>query len=72
MDLVKVDPDVAYVTMVVYVCCKRLFLMFYLFFRRMLQVFYLDLQMFSDICCKYFIRMLHMFAMDLKCFQVFS
>jgi hypothetical protein len=33
MDLVKVDPDVAYVAMVVHVCCKRLFLMFYLFFQ---------------------------------------
>jgi hypothetical protein len=33
MDVAKVDRDVAYVAMVVHVCCKLLFLMFYLFFR---------------------------------------
>jgi hypothetical protein len=32
-DIVKVDRDIAYVAMVVYVCCKLLFLMFYLFFQ---------------------------------------
>jgi hypothetical protein len=37
MDVAKVDRDVAYVAMVVYLCCKRLSLMFHLFF---------------DICCK--------------------
>ena len=37
-DVAKVDQDVAYVAMVVHVCCRRLFLMFYLFFRCMLQV----------------------------------
>jgi hypothetical protein len=36
-DVAKVDRDVAYVAMVVHVCCKRLFPMFH-FFRRMLQV----------------------------------
>jgi hypothetical protein len=43
-DVAKVDQDVA---IVAHVCCKRLFPMFHLFFRRMLQV-----------CV---IRMLHMF-----------
>jgi hypothetical protein len=38
MDVAKVDWVVAYVEMVVYVCCKLLFLMFHLFF--------------SDACCK--------------------
>jgi hypothetical protein len=33
----KVDRDVVYVAMV-HICCKLLFLMFYLFFRRILQV----------------------------------
>ena len=38
MDVAKVDRDVAYVTIVVHVCCNRLFPMFHLFFRYMLQV----------------------------------
>jgi hypothetical protein len=57
MDVAKVDADVAYVAMVVNVCCKHLFQMFHLFFpmyvasvlsrccicfTHMLQVFYLD------------------------------
>jgi hypothetical protein len=33
-DVAKVDQDVAYIAMVVHVCCKLLFLMFYLFFFR--------------------------------------
>jgi hypothetical protein len=32
----KVDQNVAYVVMVIYTCCKLLFPIFYLFFRRML------------------------------------
>jgi hypothetical protein len=32
MDVAKVDRDVAYVAMVVHVCCKRPFSMFYLCF----------------------------------------
>ena len=34
----KVDRDITYVAMVVPICCKLLFPMFHLFFRRMLQV----------------------------------
>jgi hypothetical protein len=37
MDVTKVDRDVAYVAMVIYICCKLLFPMFYLFL---------------DVCCK--------------------
>jgi hypothetical protein len=33
MDVAKVDQDVAYVAMVVYLCCKRLSQMFHLFFQ---------------------------------------
>jgi hypothetical protein len=45
MDIAKVDRDVAYVAMVVHVCCKHQFPMFYLFFRAsvfiwMLHMFY--------------------------------
>jgi hypothetical protein len=32
-DAVKIDQDVAHVAMVVHVCCKRLSLMFHLFFQ---------------------------------------
>jgi hypothetical protein len=38
MNVAKIDRDIAYVTMVVHICCKRLFPMFHLFFRRILQV----------------------------------
>jgi hypothetical protein len=48
MDVEKVDQDVAYVAMVVHVCCKRLFQMFYLFF-------------FWTYVASVFIWMLHMF-----------
>jgi hypothetical protein len=38
IDVTKVDQDVAYVAIVVDICCKLLFLMFHLFFIRILQV----------------------------------
>jgi hypothetical protein len=37
-DVTKVDRNVAYVVMVIHVCCKCVFPMFHLFFRRTLQV----------------------------------
>jgi hypothetical protein len=58
-DVAKVDRDVVHVVMVVHVCCKLLFLRFYLFsfdvcckcvyldvayvFTQMMQAFYLDI-----------------------------
>jgi hypothetical protein len=36
-DVAKVDQDVAYVAMVVHICCKSMSPMFHLFFKRMLQ-----------------------------------
>jgi hypothetical protein len=36
MDVAKVDLGVAYVAMVVHLCCKPMSLIFYLFFRRIL------------------------------------
>jgi hypothetical protein len=60
MDIAKVDRDVAYVAMVVHVCCKFMFSMFHLFFRRMLQVclsrcyvFRHMMQVFLSGCCVY-------------------
>jgi hypothetical protein len=67
MDVAKVDRDVAYVAMAMPSCCKRLFQMFYLFFRRMLQAFYLNVAYVASV----FIWMLHMLAMTFNCFQVF-
>jgi hypothetical protein len=75
VNVAKVDHDIAYVAMVVHICCKRLFPMFHLFFRRMfqvclsgccicfthtLQVFYLDVAMFAMVF-KYFQVLLQMF-----------
>jgi hypothetical protein len=60
--------DVAYVAMVINICCKRLFPMFHLFFRRMLQVCLSE-------CCICFIHMLLVFYLHVAyvCndFQVF-
>jgi hypothetical protein len=72
MDVAKVDRDVLYVAMVVHVCCKSLFQMFHLFFKRMLQVC-------LSRCCICFTHMLQVFYLDVayvfqwlfKCFHVF-
>jgi hypothetical protein len=57
MDVVNVDQDVAYVAMVEHICCKRLFPLFHLFFKRMLQVC-------LSGCCIYFKHMLQVFCLD--------
>jgi hypothetical protein len=59
--------------MVIHVCCKRLFLMFHLFFRYTLQVCFIwMLHMCSHIyVASVFIWMLHRFAMSFKCFSGF-
>ena len=57
-DVVKVDRDVAYVAMVVLVCCELLFSMFHLFFRHMLQVCLFR-------CCICFTHMLQVFYLDI-------
>jgi hypothetical protein len=52
----KVDRDVAYVAMVVHVCCKLLFPMFHLFCLNVCsKCVYLDVVYIPHICCKYFI-----------------
>ena len=54
-DVAKVDRDVAYVAMVVHVCCKLLFLMFHLFFPHVrCKCVYLDVAYVSYIYCKCF------------------
>ena len=60
--------DVVYVTMVVHVCCKRLFPMFHLFFQTYVcKCVYLDVAYVSHICCMRFICMWRMVAMAFKC-----
>jgi hypothetical protein len=62
MDVAKVDRDVAYVAMVVHVCYKLLFPMFYLFFQTYVAgAFIYMLHMFHTYVCKCFIWMLCMF-----------
>jgi hypothetical protein len=61
MDVVKVDPNIAYIVMAMHVCCKCLFPNVSSTFRRMLRVFYLDVAYVSHICC-----------IILQWFQVFS
>ena len=54
-DVVKVDRDVAYVIMVIHVCCKLLFPIFQLFFPDVCcKCVYLDVAYVSHICCKVF------------------
>jgi hypothetical protein len=64
----KVDRDVAYVAMVVHVCCKSLSPMFHLFSKRMLQVC-------LSGCCICFTHMLQVYYLDVayvcNVFQVF-
>ena len=55
MNVVKVDRDVAYVAMVVHVCCKLLFQGFICFFRRMLQVCLFNFAYVSHICVQLFV-----------------
>jgi hypothetical protein len=55
-DVAKVDGDVAYVVMVVHVCCKGLFPKFHMCFQMYVEnVFYLNVAYVSHICCKCFI-----------------
>jgi len=56
LDVAKVDPDVAYVAIDVYVCCKSLFKMFHLFYLYVASV-YIDIAYVSyvaNVCLKCF------------------
>jgi hypothetical protein len=63
VDVAKVDLNVAYVAMAIYVYCKRLSKCFS-YFRRMLHVFYLGvaLMLFYPDVAYDFTHMLHMFC----------
>jgi hypothetical protein len=68
-DFAKVNRDVTYVAIVIHICCKFMFPMFYLFFPDVYcKCVYLDVAYVSDICYKCFIWMLRIFY---NVFQVF-
>jgi hypothetical protein len=73
MDVVKLDRDVAYIAIVIYVRCKCLFPIFHLFFSDVcckcvcLWIFILH----SHICYKCFIWMLRMCCNSFQVFHVF-
>jgi hypothetical protein len=71
VDVTKVHEDVAYVAMVIHVCCKLFFPNFSVVFPDVYcQCIYLNVAHVSYICCMCFIWMLHIF---LQCyFQAFS
>jgi hypothetical protein len=61
MNVAKVDQNIAYVVMVVYLCCIRLSPIFHLFFQTYIaSVFHPDVTYVSHIYCKCFIWMLRM------------
>jgi hypothetical protein len=67
MDVAKIDRDVAYVAMVIHICCKHMFPMFHLLYCKCV---YLDVAYVLYIYCKRFIWMLRMCC---NCFSsVFS
>jgi hypothetical protein len=61
-DVAKLDRDIAYVAIIVHLCCKCLFPVFYLFFRHMLHMFHTYV---SSILSGRYV----MFAIVLKCFS---
>jgi hypothetical protein len=69
----KVDQKVAYVAMVVHVCCKHISSIFHLFLDVSCKCVYLDVAYVSHTYCKCFMWMLRMFAMFFQVFfQVFE
>jgi hypothetical protein len=69
MNVAKVDRDVAYVVMVIHVCCKHLFLMFYLFFQTYIaNVFIWMLHMFYAYVARVLSRRCVCVAIVFECF----
>jgi hypothetical protein len=72
-DFAKVDRDVGFVAIVCTICCKRLFLMFHLFFRHMLQLcLYRYCVCFTRMFYVFLFRCYVCFAMVFKCFFMFT
>jgi hypothetical protein len=70
MNVTKVDQNVAYVAMVVYICCKGMLPLFHLFFPNACCncVYYLDVACVLYECCIW----LQWFSSVFRCFLVFS
>jgi hypothetical protein len=69
-DAAKVDRDVAFVAMVVLVCCKLLFSMFYLFFHtHIVSVYIWMLHMFHTYVASALFGCCVCFTMVFKCFS---
>jgi hypothetical protein len=69
-NVAKVDQDIAYVAMVVRVCCKLLFLMFRPFFQTyVLSVFIRMLHMFHTYTASVLSRGCLYFTIVFKCFS---
>jgi low affinity Fe/Cu permease len=57
-DVTKVDLDVAYVAIAIYICCKRLFKMFQLFQTYVTSVF--------SLCCICFTHILQVYVLNVS------
>jgi hypothetical protein len=73
-DITKVDCDVAYVAIILEACCKRLFKIFHLFFKRMFAIiFYSDVAYVSHMLQEYIIMGSAILALCCsKCFRIAS
>jgi hypothetical protein len=73
MDVAEVDKDVAYIAMVIHVCCKLLLPMFSsVFLDVCCKCFYLDIAYVSHIRCKcFYLDVVYILQWLLKYFQMF-
>jgi hypothetical protein len=72
MYVAKIDRDVAYVAIIVNLCCKRLFSLFHLFFHiYVVSVFIWMLHMFHTYVVSVLFRCYVYDAMVFKCFMCF-
>jgi hypothetical protein len=79
MDIAKVDPDVAYIAIVIHVCCKRLFQMFHLFSNYVASIFldvaYVPHKCVASVlsrCCIYLQWLSSIFQVFQICYKSFS
>ena len=68
MDVAKVDWDVAYVAMLIHVCCKRLFPMFHLFVQTyVVRMFIWMVHMFHTYVAIFYLDVAYVYN-GFKCF----
>ena len=72
MDVAKVNRDVAYIAMVVHVCCKLLFSMFHLVFQTYIaSVFIWMLHIFTHMLQAFYLDVVHVLHLFSSVFQAF-